>query len=448
MEKAAAESLSVAKLRNEIILASGEAKREARAKQPVKLSGALESGKVYNCLAKDLIGKLADKSVTLVVLDWQWTVEPTWATAKNLPTTYPYNVEKDGSKCVAMSLAELIEAIELITPKILPVHGLIAIHCPCTFEGLGFDEIRQCLAKNGFVYDSIAIWDKERAPISIQTKGFGSSVEFVWIFRVADSDKEAMKNKECLICSKHKTTTPCHPFQKPVEFCEVVVEQLCPENHIVVDCFAGSGSYGVAAKRLNRRYYGAEKIEYYANLANGRIKSEGETKPPPPEGRKQSTGKLVKANEAKRNKRAKQTCEIFTPHSLVNDMLNKLPATTWEEGKTHLDPACGNGNMLVAVLKRKLEKGHNPLEALKTIYGVDLMADNVKECRLRLLKVISQHQKIMTEHIQAVLTNVLKKNGLEYDFSFSDKPNKEAVARWQKWIEDGMLEQVDIPFAK
>ena len=48
-----------------------------------------------------------------------------------------------------------------------------------------------------------------------------------------------------------------------------------------------------------------------------------------------------------RKARQKQTAEIFTPDYLVNEMLDQLPKTVWEENKTFCDPACGNGQFLI-----------------------------------------------------------------------------------------------------
>ena len=84
--------------------------------------------------------------------------------------------------------------------------------------------------------------------------------------------------------------------------------------------------------------------------------------------------------------RVKELGEVFTPAALVSEMLDKMPADTWLPGKTWLEPSCGTGNFLVQILQRKLAKGHPPLQALSTIYGVDIMKDNVVESRKRLLQ--------------------------------------------------------------
>jgi len=117
--------------------------------------------------------------------------------------------------------------------------------------------------------------------------------------------------------------------------------------------------------------------------------------------------------------RIKRNGEIFTPPELANKLLSALPREVWQKDKTFLDPACGDGNLLIAVLQRKIELGHKPLEALKTLYGVDIMPDNVEGCRNRLLQVVSAIEEITSEHKEIVLTNIVNANALEYDFLFA-----------------------------
>ena len=84
--------------------------------------------------------------------------------------------------------------------------------------------------------------------------------------------------------------------------------------------------------------------------------------------------------------RVKATGEVFTPTPLVQEILNKLSIEQFTDPtKTFLDPSCGDGQFLGEVLIRKMENGSTFDEALSTIYGVDLMIDNVDLCRERLL---------------------------------------------------------------
>jgi len=87
--------------------------------------------------------------------------------------------------------------------------------------------------------------------------------------------------------------------------------------------------------------------------------------------------------------RIKQTGEVFTPTPLVNEILDKLPEEVFTDpSKTFCDPACGDGQFLVEVLKRKLDGGASLYQASSTIYGVDLMEDNIEMCKKRLRGVI------------------------------------------------------------
>jgi len=90
--------------------------------------------------------------------------------------------------------------------------------------------------------------------------------------------------------------------------------------------------------------------------------------------------------------------EVFTPAWLVNDMLDLVKHETERIDARFLEPACGSGNYLVPILERKLvavqarygrsdfERRHYALFALMCVYGIELLADNARECRARLLE--------------------------------------------------------------
>lgn len=89
--------------------------------------------------------------------------------------------------------------------------------------------------------------------------------------------------------------------------------------------------------------------------------------------------------------------EVFTPPWLVENMLDLVGHEAERVDARFLEPACGSGNFLVPVLRRKLaavhrrysasefEKRHYALFALMCLYGIELLADNVAECRQNLL---------------------------------------------------------------
>lgn len=88
---------------------------------------------------------------------------------------------------------------------------------------------------------------------------------------------------------------------------------------------------------------------------------------------------------ARDKQRIDETAEVFTPAELVVEMLREVPLERLGPGKTVLDPACGDGQFLVAAKWVKI-LGHEMTEeaALGDLYGVDIMRDNVDLCRARL----------------------------------------------------------------
>lgn len=89
--------------------------------------------------------------------------------------------------------------------------------------------------------------------------------------------------------------------------------------------------------------------------------------------------------------------EVLTPAWLVEDILNLLGEESERIDARFLEPACGSGNFLVPVLRRKLatvhleyansdfEKKQHALLSLMCIYGIELLDDNAVECRTNLL---------------------------------------------------------------
>lgn len=119
--------------------------------------------------------------------------------------------------------------------------------------------------------------------------------------------------------------------------------------------------------------------------------------------------KLIKSKE-----RVKELGEVFTPATLVSEMLDKLPPECWLPEKTFLEPSCGTGNFLVQILQRKLDAGHPPLVALSTIYGVDIMQDNIDGSKKRILELLVSSGEVLDyRHEQVLDANIICGNALD-----------------------------------
>lgn len=127
--------------------------------------------------------------------------------------------------------------------------------------------------------------------------------------------------------------------------------------------------------------------------------------------------------------RIKATAEVFTPTDLVNEVLDQLPPELFvDPSKTFIDPACGDGQFLTEVLIRKVANGIDFETALSSIYGVDLMPDNVEQCRERLL--------CGQEHLRHIVKrNIVCHNALTYDYSFNGTDHNTVQSNLNKFVE-------------
>lgn len=133
--------------------------------------------------------------------------------------------------------------------------------------------------------------------------------------------------------------------------------------------------------------------------------------------------------QIKSRQRVAERGEVFTAEREVNAMLDLVKQETERIDSRFLEPACGNGNFLVEVLRRKLEvirrqyqKQLGELElqttiAISSIYGVDIMKDNVEECCQRLLDIVctwysevNPQHKATSQKLSAVWSYLLRRN--------------------------------------
>jgi hypothetical protein len=108
-------------------------------------------------------------------------------------------------------------------------------------------------------------------------------------------------------------------------------------------------------------------------------------------------------NLIKSKRRVADHGEVFTPPWLVEKMLDLVRGETERIDSRFLEPACGSGNFLVPVVQRKLaaveakfgrtdfERRHYALLAVMCTYGIELLADNIIECRANMLEVFADY---------------------------------------------------------
>ena len=115
--------------------------------------------------------------------------------------------------------------------------------------------------------------------------------------------------------------------------------------------------------------------------------------------------------------------EVFTPSWMVDAMLDLVKAESERIDARFLEPACGSGNFLVRIVQRKLaaaelkfgksdfEKRNYALLGLMCTYGIELLADNVAECRRNMLDVFAGYLDLKdTDDLHCAARHVLSQN--------------------------------------
>lgn len=128
-------------------------------------------------------------------------------------------------------------------------------------------------------------------------------------------------------------------------------------------------------------------------------------------------------NLVKSKQRVADHGEVFTPPWMVQAMLDLVKGETERIDARFLEPACGSGNFIVPIPKRKLaavelkfgksdfERQHYALYGLMCIYGIELLVDNMAQCRANVLDVFAQYLNLNEpDDLYLAATHVLSVN--------------------------------------
>ena len=156
--------------------------------------------------------------------------------------------------------------------------------------------------------------------------------------------------------------------------------------------------------------------------------------------------------------------EVLTGKREVNAMLDLVKQETERIESRFLEPACGNGNYLTAILERKLtvvEKryGKSLLDferygvlAVSSLYGIDILEDNVRQCRHRLYSIFDSdfYSRLFTtsakERCREVVRFILERNivwGDALDLKTKNEPRRPIVFSEWSPLSDGMVKRRD-----
>lgn len=176
---------------------------------------------------------------------------------------------------------------------------------------------------------------------------------------------------------------------------------------------------------------------------------------------------MKKDNQVKSKRRVADYGEVLTHQREINSMLNLVKQETERIDSRFLEPACGNGNFLTEILTRKLEVVNKrylksqfewerySIIAITSIYGIDILQDNVQECRLRLFQLFdNQYSNLFKgkckEDCLKTVRFILKRNILWGDALSLKIPNeKKDPIVFSEWsaVNGSFMKRRDYTFA-
>ena len=111
--------------------------------------------------------------------------------------------------------------------------------------------------------------------------------------------------------------------------------------------------------------------------------------------------------------------EFFTPYEIVKKMGDKIPEADWSNSeKTFLEPSFGNGQFIIYIIYNRILHGVSWKDALSTLYGVELMPDNVQETKDRIITLLSEMEIPFNkeEAMKIMDHNLVCSNFFDWDF--------------------------------
>lgn len=143
-------------------------------------------------------------------------------------------------------------------------------HCYIMTNTLNIENFLSVAKKVGFKLHNILIWKKNNATPS---RWYMKNCEYILFFRKGKAKTINNVGTKQVIEVDNIIGSKVHPTEKPVELMKILIENSSYIGDLVLDPFMGSGSSGIAALKLNRRFIGVELDTEYFNIAQKRIVS-------------------------------------------------------------------------------------------------------------------------------------------------------------------------------
>ena len=218
------------------------------------------SYKLYQGDCLEIMGGIKDKSVDLIVTDPPYLMN--YQSNRRKKEDRFDKIKND--KGNYMLIQDYLEECHRI------MKDNTAIYCFCSWHNIDF--FKNEFEKH-FKLKNILVWNKNNHGTGDLKGSYAPKHEFILFGHKGRTLLREKRIADVIDCPKISSNKLTHPTEKPQDLLEIFIRQSSDVGSIIFDGFMGTGSCGIAAKKLNRNFIGIELDEKYFNIAKDRLEN-------------------------------------------------------------------------------------------------------------------------------------------------------------------------------
>ena len=218
------------------------------------------SYKLYQGDCLEIMGGIKDKSVDLIVTDPPYLMD--YQSNRRKKEDRFDKIKND--KGNYMLIQDYLEECHRI------MKDNTAIYCFCSWHNIDF--FKNEFEKH-FKLKNILVWNKNNHGTGDLKGSYAPKHEFILFGHKGRTLLREKRIADVIDCPKISSNKLTHPTEKPQDLLEIFIRQSSDVGSIIFDGFMGTGSCGIAAKKLNRNFIGIELDEKYFNIAKNRLEN-------------------------------------------------------------------------------------------------------------------------------------------------------------------------------
>ena len=216
--------------------------------------------KLYQGDCLEIMGGIKDKSVDLIVTDPPYLMN--YQSNRRKKEDRFDKIKND--KGNYMLIQDYLEECHRI------MKDNTAIYCFCSWHNIDF--FKNEFEKH-FKLKNILVWNKNNHGTGDLKGSYAPKHEFILFGHKGRTLLREKRIADVIDCPKISSNKLTHPTEKPQDLLEIFIKQSSDVGSIIFDGFMGTGSCGIAAKKLNRNFIGIELDEKYFNIAKNRLEN-------------------------------------------------------------------------------------------------------------------------------------------------------------------------------